>query len=804
MASRKAKKQNSSGLYIALIACLTLAVFTGYITIFAPESGPLNSVYVFLHKLGGMMAVLFPAMLLYSFVQCVRRALGYRVKTMTVVCDLLIFYTVFAMTEVFFYTDVVNIKGVPLGWFDFINKAYECSFGGGAVGALVAGLLCARLKTWLAFSLLFIIAVILLGLTGRIGRLVAYLSEHSSAPATKKETEPAPRASAGRADTSRPRKIEFQNVQAPKRGKPKTARASERAEATNDPMPVIEITDEDLDAALAKEDASPKKKSHVGKKPRVSEDDLPRQETVFDLEDDEIFEKKVEKKPEKKAEKKAEKKEDKPFTPEKLKRTAPSGDEDGYCYPPLDMLREGHEAVVDDSATDRANAKRLEETLRQFNIETTLTGVAHGPTVTRYELRPAPGTRVSKITSIEKDIALNLAAKTIRIEAPIPGKAAVGIEIPNKKTETVYLRDVLESDSLRNHKSKLAVALGKDNAGQYIACDLARMPHLLIAGATGSGKSVCINSIIISLLYRTSPDDVRLILIDPKIVELGIYNGIPHLIAPVVTDPKKAQSALEWAALEMDERYTKFEKKNVRNLAGYNASLEDGEEKIPSLVIIIDELSDLMMQAAREVENAIVRLTQKARAAGIYLIIATQRPSVDVVTGLIKANVPSRIAFTVASQVDSRTILDHAGAEKLLGRGDMLYAPTDSMQSTRIQGAWVSDAEVERIVNYVKSNSEVDYNEDAIEKIETAAMNDVEKEQMKGDYDEKLPEAIEIALETGQISTSMLQRRMRIGYARAGRLMDEMYMRGIVSEADGSKPRRVLMTREQVDSLFED
>ncbi len=480
-------------------------------------------------------------------------------------------------------------------------------------------------------------------------------------------------------------------------------------------------------------------------------------------------------------------------------------DEDGYNYPPIDLLAHGEQlrATQVQKEDDRKKADKLIETLESFGIETRLIGIAHGPAVTRFELQPAPGVKVSRITSLADDIALGLAALSVRIEAPIPGKAAVGVEIPNDKVEMVRLRDVLECPEAKRHPSKIAVGLGKDNSGRYIVADIAKMPHVLIAGQTGSGKSVCINSIITSILYRAAPDEVRMILIDPKVVELSIYNDIPHLIAPVVTDPKKASSALDWAVAEMSMRYKRFAEHDVRDIKGYNKKLEPGEKPMPQIVIVIDELADLMMVAPGEVEDSICRLAQLARAAGMHLVIATQRPSVNVITGIIKANIPTRIAFSVASQVDSRTMIDHGGAEKLLGNGDMLFVPSGINKPLRVQGAWVSDEEVHAIVSYIKARSETTYDEDVIEKIENSVRSDAEREEVAEEYDPRLPEAVEIVIEAGQASTSMLQRRMRVGYARAGRLIDEMERRGVISEADGSKPRSVLMTREQFNEAFD-
>ena len=484
-----------------------------------------------------------------------------------------------------------------------------------------------------------------------------------------------------------------------------------------------------------------------------------------------------------------------------------SVEDEAYEYPPVELLSKGEKKAIKGGAKALTDvATRLQKTLYSFGVQAKVENVSVGPAITRYELKPAEGVRVSKIANLADDIALNLAAETIRIEAPIPGKQAVGIEVPNKEKEMVNLREVIESDNFENSKSKLSVALGKDVAGNIAIADIAKMPHALIAGATGSGKSVCINTIITSIIYKAKPSDVKLVMVDPKVVELSVYNGIPHLLIPVVTDPRKAAGALAWAVQEMDNRYNVFAQKGVRDLKGYNALVEkeEGAGKLPQIVIIIDELADLMMVAAKEVEDSICRLAQKARAAGMHLIIATQRPSVDVITGIIKANIPSRIAFAVSSQVDSRTILDQIGAEKLLGKGDMLFFPSGAPKPTRIQGAFVSDDEVEKIVSFVKSNGEATYNEDILESIENSNKTDkeiAEETANDDDTDELLMEAIDVVVETGQASTSFIQRRFKVGYARAGRIIDQMEERGIISGYQGSKPRQVLMTKERLAEL---
>ncbi|MDD5602718.1 MAG: DNA translocase FtsK 4TM domain-containing protein [Eubacteriales bacterium] len=530
-----------------------------------------------------------------------------------------------------------------------------------------------------------------------------------------------------------------------------------------------------------------------------------------------------------------------------------------YIYPGLDLLTAGNETVKD-SRTVRSSAiegaRKLEETLRSFQVEARVINVSPGPTVTRYELQPGLGVKVNRIVTLADDIALNLASGGVRIEAPIPGKAAIGIEVANTEVSTVYLRDVLASESFTRHPSRLSIALGKDITGENIVANIVTMPHLLIAGATGSGKSVCINSLIISILYKASPDEVRLLMIDPKVVELVGYNGIPHLLVPVVTDPRKAAGALNWAVKEMLRRYKLFAEKGVRDLARYNDLInekageissaksgdsfgdmpgdisrnmpgnmtgdihgdiaaqgleteEDAEYKgpdnkdadmneddipMPQIVIIIDELADLMMVAPNDVEDAICRLAQMARAAGIHLVIATQRPSVDVITGVIKANIPSRISFAVSSQFDSRTILDMAGAERLLGRGDMLFYPTGRAKPLRVQGSFISDKEVEKVVSFVKKQGENGYDDGIIDHINSSEQ---EEKSNDSDRDELLDQAIEMVVDLGQASVSFIQRKFRVGYSRAARIIDQMEERGIVGKFEGSKPRQVLVTKLQ-------
>ena len=484
-----------------------------------------------------------------------------------------------------------------------------------------------------------------------------------------------------------------------------------------------------------------------------------------------------------------------------------------YQIPSIDFLQNGvsraGDPVVDQEMKEKAGI--LVDTLKSFGVTVRITGIFRGPSVTRYEIQPAAGIKVSKITGLADDIALSLAAQGVRIEAPIPGKPAIGIEVPNSHKDTVSLREILESDSFRSSKSKLAFAVGRDIAGNAVIGDIARLPHMIIAGATGSGKSVCTNSIIMSILYHATPEEVKLILIDPKIVEFTVYEGIPHLLIPVVTDPKKAAGALNWAVQEMQRRYNLFAENSVRDLGDYNAAAAQPNsplEPMPQIVVIIDELADLMMTTSKEVEDAICRLAQKARAAGMHLIIATQRPTTDIITGLIKANIPSRIALSVMSQVDSRTILDTGGAEKLLGHGDMLYLPNGKIKPVRVQGCFTSTKEIEKVVDFIKSQTQSEYSNEIMEQVEqnipVTKAEGKAKEQRKdsgepepGSDEDIFERAIEVVVEAGQASTSSLQRRLKLGYARAARIMDELEEKGIIGPYEGAKPRRVLMSKEQ-------
>ncbi len=479
-----------------------------------------------------------------------------------------------------------------------------------------------------------------------------------------------------------------------------------------------------------------------------------------------------------------------------------------YRYPPVTLLNKNKSGSdVDINEELRQNAAHLVDTLKSFGVETRVINISRGPTVTRYELQPAAGVRINKITALTDDIALNLATAGVRIEAPIPNKSAVGIEVPNKSSASVLLRDVVDSEKFANTDSKLTVAVGKDIAGNIITADLAKMPHILIAGTTGSGKSVCINTFLTSILFNASPEDVKMMLIDPKVVELEVYNGLPHLLVPVVTQPRKAAGALGWAVTEMERRYKLFGECRVRDLQAYNefARANENFPKMPQILIVVDELNDLMMLAPSEVEDSICRLAQKARAAGMHLVVATQRPSVDVLTGLIKANIPSRISFKVANRFDSNTILDTQGAEKLLGKGDMLFYPVGLSKPVRVQGCWVSDEEIKNVINYITKDIDEDKNiysteiEAAIEQhaVETKGSKKSDDEGGFTDGDELLDDAIEAILDAGVASTSHLQRRLRVGHARAGRIMDILENKGIVGPYQGSKPRDIMITRQQ-------
>lgn len=499
------------------------------------------------------------------------------------------------------------------------------------------------------------------------------------------------------------------------------------------------------------------------------------------------------------------KQDDKPVDKFEVSKESMEATVNDYKLPTVDLLKVGVKKSTRDISSElKKNAQMLIETLHSFNVDATITDISCGPTVTRYELKPAAGIRISKITNLADDIALNLAATHVRIEAPIPGKAAVGIEVPNTVKNTVTMRELIDTPEFYEQRSKLSAGLGKDIAGKCVYCDIAKMPHLLVAGTTGSGKSVCMNSIITSILYRAKPDEVKFLMIDPKQVEFSKYAGIPHLLVPVVTDPRKAAGALGWAVSEMLQRYQRLSQVGVRDIEGYNKYVKKHEdmEPMPKICIFIDEFADLMMAAPKEVEDSVCRLAQMARAVGMHLVIATQRPSVDVITGLIKANISSRIALTVSSQIDSRTILDSAGAEKLLGHGDMLYSPIGASKPIRVQGCFISDEEVEELCDFVKNQGESQYDDEIAREIEAKAVQDKKSSPFEDDGDgEQLDalfdKAVDVVLETGTASTSFLQRKLSVGYARGAKIMDQLQEKGIIGPANGSKPREILINRQQ-------
>lgn len=858
-------EQNQSGALgkvVAALVCIAVAVLGIYLLVAKPmENTAMGAISNILHGLGGAIAFVIPLIFIWVGVMFILSASKKRLRAVNIITNAILFLCLFTAVQLFQTSSILRlceIKDFP----NYIVQSYRAAKGGGFIGALLAYPL-RTLGVWGGMIVLVLAAIICLTVSGKAGRFIAFVRSRSQKPEQTFEEKPVRRDPPRRRDPYDDVFAQPEAKPAPQKKRRmyretfgEQERPIERETSIDIPKPLrrlrdeIEIEPEELPKRrkstfprdipdffeLAPDDAeplvdvpteaeipiqrAPKRKpakkpvAEVGRATQHEDDDAP-----FD----------VPRKPAKKtvvegvrplgvegskATQHEDQDDDAPFdiphtpspAPKFERRSESEETEEEYYYPPIDLLKKGDRAKSTKKTgdDDTAKAEKLIETLLSFGIETRLIGVAHGPVVTRFELQPAPGIKVSRITALADDIALSLAALSVRIEAPIPGKAAVGVEIPNDRIETVCLRDVLECSEAKQHTSRIAVGLGKDNSGRYIVTDVAKMPHVLIAGQTGSGKSVCINSIIVSILYRATPDEVRMILIDPKVVELSIYNEIPHLIAPVVTDPKKAASALEWAVAEMDSRYKRFGERGVRDIKGYNKALEKGEKPMPQIVIVIDELADLMMVAPGEVESSICRLAQLARACGMHLVIATQRPSVNVITGVIKANIPTRIAFAVASQVDSRTMIDHGGAEKLLGNGDMLFVPPGISKPMRVQGAWVSDDEVHAIVNYIKVRSEITYDEDVVERIENSVRSDAEREEVAAEYDSRLEEAVAIVVEAGQASVSMLQRRMRVGYARAGRLIDEMERRGIVSEADGAKPRNVLISHEQLSMMFDD
>lgn len=765
--AKKRKKKNEAQINIDLTSIILIVLGIIFsVLIYSKDLGPVGLFVksTFLGGLIGKLTVAVPIILIVLGIYVVFRDFSrLKIKTFQI---LLLVISVAALLTIIEYPYDAEIR--PEGFWKSIDSLYKlgtANVGGGLFGALLAMPLVEGFNKAVAYviviGLIVITTVYVTGIT--VSSIIIGIRDEifSIIESHKKE------------------KVTIQN---------KSRRNSEKFKKIMDQTDIVEAA-EQLNFELGDEEEE-ENEEEVEASEEIEEVSEEKEETKKKVK--ELFSKK--------------KKVEEDNEPEELNLSHNMVEEyEEYEFPTTDLLTTTKHTGKDYSNKElKEIAIKLQKTLASFGVDAKVTNVTKGPTVTRYELQPNIGVKVSKILNLSDDIALNLAAKSIRIEAPIPGKSAVGIEVPNKSTETVWLRDIIESQEFENAKSKISFSLGKGIEGTPAIADIAKMPHLLIAGSTGSGKSVCINSIIMSLLYKANPSEVKLILIDPKVVELGVYNGIPHLLIPVVTDPKKAAGALNWAVQEMVNRYNLFASKGVRDIKGYNELLRrDGEEGVlPQIVIIIDELADLMMVAPNEVEDAICRLAQMARAAGMHLIIATQRPSVDVITGIIKANIPSRIAFTVSSQVDSRTILDMAGAEKLLGKGDMLYYPVGESKPIRVQGSFVSDQEIEEVVDYIKEHNSQRYNENIMESLEKSATPQVANDA-EDECDEYLTDAIELAVSMGQASASMIQRKFKVGYARAGRIIDQMEERGIVSGYDGSKPRQTLISKEEWEEMKE-
>ncbi len=779
---------------LVAVILFVLGIFSLFVTFIEGEK-LWNALHNFSFGMLGYCAFMFPLVLLYASIIIAMERTKSVPKSSIVFTSLIVVFLaaaffIFGNDKEFFEDE---------NFLTYITQSYEVgisSINGGVIGALVGGLLVVMFgKTGAAITDILLIFLWIMLLTKTP---LMYLLSTAFKPVKK-----------------------VKNVAE----KQKERRAEERRREREEAEKETEFEEEDyfgiddesifVDIPIGpspKHDKKPRKVETADIPFVVGEAEVPKEEDtlrILELEDDYVPEEIP------KAEEKT------PRTRKKKEKTVkaedfevpefPTTDENDPAYkkPPYSCLR-NYETGDDSASTENLEmtARKLVEVLRSYKVETSIVAISKGPSVTRYELKPAPGVVISKITKLSNEIAMNLAASSaVRVEAPIPGKAAVGIEVPNSIKAMVSMREIVESPEYQKSKSKLNVAIGKDIAGNIICADIAKMPHLLIAGTTGSGKSVCLNAMIISLLYNATPDEVKLLMIDPKKVEFNTYNGIPHLLVPVVDDPRKAAGALAWAVTEMNNRYKLFSQMNVRDIYDYNKRAEADPEipKMHQIVIFIDELSDLMMAASREVEDSICRLAQMARAAGMHLVIATQRPSVDVITGLIKANVPSRIALMVSSNVDSRTIIDTAGAEKLLGNGDMLFAPVGKSKPTRIQGCFISTDEISEVVSFIKNQEETKYDDEIIKEIDRqatmqkkgkgSAEDEGGAEEIEGD--ELLPQAIEIAFEANQISTSMLQRKLKVGYARAGRIVDIMEQMGIAGPYEGAKPRKVLITKQE-------
>lgn len=801
-------KKKSSNMDLAVIGCFILGILLT-ILIYA-ETGSLGQVLS--PVLGGIIGVIkyiIPLGMIGISVSLVKNDKEYLISK---ICQYFVFLSCIAAMMSIFQISKGNLS-MDMEFSQVLERAYELgtsNIGGGTVGTVIAYPLISMLGMFGAAVTATGIAIIMLVFTFGLKpaqfilELLDVLEERKEIRNEERDAELEARREERMA---RMRQHNQEEILANRRIKEKASKKQKRQKNTEfytiDDDDTPEIDDEQITINLNNKNAEPLEDSQednvfslFGRKNKPAkvqeiqeEPEIPNPNEI----ESNLFVQK------------AEEKEEKVREVLQLEHNAIVSEDENYEFPPVELLKQGTSKSLKGgkkALTDTAT--RLQKTLFSFGVSAKVENVSVGPAITRYELKPAEGVRVSKIAKLSDDIALNLAAESIRIEAPIPGKQAVGIEIPNKEKEVVHFRDIIESIAFQDAESKLSVALGKDISGEPVIADIGKMPHVLIAGSTGAGKSVCINTLITSMIYKAKPSEVKLVMVDPKVVELSVYNGIPHLLIPVVTDSKKAAGALAWAVQEMENRYQLFATKGVRDLKGYNSAAGEEEGKLPQIVIIIDELADLMMVAAKDVEDSICRLAQKARAAGMHLVIATQRPSVDVITGIIKANIPSRVAFAVSSQIDSRTILDMVGAEKLLGKGDMLFYPIGSSKPTRVQGAFVSDQEVEKIVDFIKSNGgEATYNEDILEEIEKANKSDKEIEEIddEDDTDPFLEDAIKTVVEVGQASTSFIQRRFKVGYARAGRIIDQMEARGIISGYEGSKPRQVLITMERLQEL---
>ena len=768
-AEKKAASRRSINAVIFFALALIFALY-----IYFPIDVPLKEWLVnhFLYGMFGIATFLFPLFLIWLGVDALDKEMKYSTafKVVTgLVLAALISGASYLFTDLESYTfGSFFTRGIPTFW----RMGMELK--GGVVGGLFACPLIALMSQWVfgillvaagIIAVLFFFDLTLYQLTWPFRKLMAYLKEKREEPKLIEDVE---------AEKVR---RHFSDIEADEEKK--------RQEEQAPPPPPVDVT-------------PPEEVTEVV--PVFVYDDV-RPENYIDPMDIGSFESNP---PEEKPKRR---------TTPRRERPAPAEEPEQmsfYNFPPITLLQQGKQSAGATQNELREKETILLQTLRDFGIEATMTGIAIGPNVTRFELSPKAGTRVSRIAGLSDEFAMALAATQVRIEAPIPGKSAVGIEIPNEHPSSVFVREVLSSDPFKDGKSVLTAALGKDIAGNLITFDVSKMPHLLVAGTTGSGKSVCINTILMSVLYKATPEQVKLILVDPKAVEMDVYNGIPHLLIPVVTNPKKAAGTLQWACTEMDRRYDVMKNTGTRNLDAYNDYCKTNPEyqEMPRILIIIDELADLMMVSGKEVEDCICRLCAKARAAGMHLIVATQRPSADVVTGLIKANIPSRIALTVDNSLNSRIILDENGAEKLLGKGDMLYKPVGANKPLRVQGCWVSDKEVEAVTTYVKSNSKgADYDQAAIQNIETMSMqssksnNATEEGEEADGYDELIVQAGECVIEMGMASTSMLQRKLKLGYSRAGRIVDQLNELGIIGPFEGSKPRQVLVTMEEFKEI---